>query len=113
VTARVFHGDGFTALTVTDASGACLNVERTDDGNLSAWIAPPGGNDGHSVRLDAADVIALTAYVSADVQGALVPAAGVKHWYDRYANAQNALRNLAQAYTDATGKPAPEAVAAR
>lgn len=31
-------------------------------------------------------------------------------FYEQYASAQQALRSLAQAYTDATGKPAPEAV---
>lgn len=110
MTAHLVNGEAFTALTVTDTTGATLNVERTDDGNLSAWIAPPNDNDGHSVRLSEADLIGLVAYLSADTSGALVPASEAKRWHDRYAAAHNALRSLAVAYVDATGQPAPTAV---
>lgn len=110
MTAHLVNGDAFTALTVTDTTGATLNVERTDAGHLSAWIAPPGGNDGHSVVIDEADLIGLVAYLSAETSGALVPATEVKRWHDRYAAAHNALRSLAAAYVDATGQPAPTAV---
>ncbi|GGM26646.1 hypothetical protein GCM10011608_09360 [Micromonospora sonchi] len=75
MTANLVHGDDFTALTIHDTAGASLNIERTDDGHVSAWIAPPGGNDGPSVQLDEADVAALVAYLSAGTPGALVPAA--------------------------------------
>lgn len=73
MSSHIMHGDDFTALTVTDTAGAILTVERTDAGDLSAWIAPPGGNDGHSVRLDEADAISLAAYVSAGGRSWLVP----------------------------------------
>ncbi len=69
MTARLVHGDTFTALTVTDPAGASLNVERTDDGRLSAWIAPPGGNDGPSVVIDEADAIGLAAYLTGGTVG--------------------------------------------
>jgi hypothetical protein len=39
-------------ITIRDSRGACLVVERDYDGRPFAWIAPPGGNDGHSVHLD-------------------------------------------------------------
>ena len=77
VTAHLVHDDTFTALTVTDTARATLNVERTDDGRLSAWIAPPGDNDGHSVAIDEADAISLAAYLAggdADVVALLVAA---------------------------------------
>ncbi|WP_433460728.1 hypothetical protein [Micromonospora sp. CA-248212] len=64
MTAHLVRDDTFTALTVTDPSGATLNVERTDDGRLSGWIAPPGSNDGPSVQLDEADAISLSAFVA-------------------------------------------------
>lgn len=64
MTAHLVNGDTFTALTVGDPAGATLNVERTDDGHLSAWIAPPGGSDGHSVVIDEADSISLSAYLT-------------------------------------------------
>lgn len=64
MTARLSHGDDFTALTVTDSAGATLTVERTDAGHLSAWIAPPGGSDGHSVVIGEADAICLSAYLT-------------------------------------------------
>lgn len=107
MTAHLAHGETFTAVTVTDTSGATLNVERTDDGSLSAWIAPPGGSDGRSVRIDDADLISLVAYMSADTQGALVSAADLaeakaaaKQWHEKYANAQQALRSVTQAKAD-------------
>ena len=80
MTAHLFRGDDFTALTISDQSGATLNVERTDDGTLSAWIAPPGGNDGHSVSLDGPDLTALVAYVSAGVSQADAVSAGGGAW---------------------------------
>lgn len=64
MTAHLAHGDTFTALTVADSAGATLNVERTDDGRLSAWIAPPGGNHGYSVVIDEADAVSLSAYLT-------------------------------------------------
>jgi hypothetical protein len=119
MTAHLVNGNEFTALTIGTTRGATLNVERADDGQVCAWIAPPGGNDGPSVQLDEADVIALVAYLSAGTPGALVSAADLaaekanaKRWHDRYAAAHNALSSLAAAFVDATGQPAPVAVAA-
>lgn len=107
MTTHLVHGGDFTALTVADARGATLMVERTDDGRLSAWIAPPGCSDGHSVQIDETDLIALVAYMSADTQGALVSAADLaeakaaaKQWHEKYANAQQALRSVTQAKAD-------------
>ncbi len=65
MTSHLVHDDTFTARTGADKAGATLNVERTDDGRLSAWIAPPGGNDGPSVVIDEADAIGLSAYLTA------------------------------------------------
>ncbi|QKW15329.1 hypothetical protein [Verrucosispora sp. NA02020] len=104
---NLVNGDTFTAITIHDTRGATLNIERTDDGRLSVWIAPPGGNDGPSVQLDEADVIAVVAYLSAGRPGALVPAAelaaekaNAKHWHDRYAGATASVLTLTQAFTD-------------
>ena len=84
MTAHTVTGDDFTALTVTDDRGATLNVERTDDGRMSAWIAPPGGNDGCSVRLDFPDAVSVAAYLSAGVRSWSLPAEpNVDRLYDR------------------------------
>ncbi|MFI2663216.1 hypothetical protein [Micromonospora carbonacea] len=107
MTSHLVSGDAFTALTIADKAGSTLNVERTDDGQLSAWIAPPGGNDGHSVVLDDADTARLVAFLGGEVAEV---AAQRDRLYEQNAAARNALRSLAQAYADATGQPAPVAV---
>lgn len=69
MTTQPITGPGFTALTVrSSSSGATLNIERTDDGQVSVWVAPPGGNDGYSVLLDGPDLTAVVAFMSADPQ---------------------------------------------
>jgi hypothetical protein len=64
VTATLGQGRDFTAITITDTNRATLTVERNDDGRMSAWIAEPGFNDGHSVLLDPADAVAVSAYLT-------------------------------------------------
>ncbi|MFG1846713.1 hypothetical protein [Micromonospora carbonacea] len=103
MTAHLVNGDTFTALTIADKAGATLNVERTDTGSLSAWIAPPGGNDGVSVVLDDADTAQVVAFLGGEVAEV---AAQRDRLYEQCAAARNALRSLAQAYMDETGQPA-------
>ncbi len=77
MTATLGHGREFTALTITDRDRATLTVERTDDGRVSAWIAAPGFNDGHSILLDADDAVSLAAFLTgrdADLMPLLVSA---------------------------------------
>jgi hypothetical protein len=42
-----------TELTVRDGHGAAFVAERTADGQVVVWIAPPGATDGPSVLLNA------------------------------------------------------------
>ncbi|MEU3452110.1 hypothetical protein ABZ671_00505 [Micromonospora sp. NPDC006766] len=72
-------------LTVRDGRGASLVLERDDDGSLSAWIAPPGGNDGPSVFLDKetrAQVAAFLTEGKSEETQAEVIAARRKHIQD-------------------------------
>ncbi|WP_328344890.1 hypothetical protein [Micromonospora sp. NBC_00421] len=64
MTATLGQGRDFTAITITDTNRATLTVERNDDGRMSAWIAEPGGNDGHSVLLDEVDAVSVSAYLA-------------------------------------------------
>jgi hypothetical protein len=50
-------------ITIRDTRGASLVLERGDDGQVFAWIAPPGGNDGHSVGLDANALAQIAAFL--------------------------------------------------
>ena len=60
IEARVYDDDG---LTVRDERGASLVVERWNEGQILAWIAPPGQDDGPAVQLSPEDRRRVAAYL--------------------------------------------------
>lgn len=101
MTAHTVTEPHFTGLTIRDQRGATLTIERNSNAT-AAWIAPPGSSDGFSVILDDADQRQLIAFLGGDLAKV---AAERDRLYEMYAASQQALRSLAQAYADTTGKP--------
>ncbi|MEU7980520.1 hypothetical protein AB0B63_18550 [Micromonospora sp. NPDC049081] len=77
---------GQAAITITDRDKATLTVERNADGRVSAWIAAPGFNDGHSILLDEADAVSVAAFLTGRVVDLLPHLVAARRQAAVYAN---------------------------
>ncbi|MER7331614.1 MULTISPECIES: hypothetical protein [unclassified Micromonospora] len=91
MTASAVADRDFTGLTITDARGGSLVIERTTDGRTVAWIAPPGTNDGPGVTIADDDRQQLAAFLGANKPGHEHTCAEVDHLKDEVRDLKRAL----------------------